>query len=164
MLTFVIAMKISIREWRRDDLPAIQSAWLDFCREGARSDMRLKPDAGPALMAWLTSRFRENTTLGFIGETSNAWAGFLIGRVGQWESVPPVVEPRKLGIIDAVYVDEPFRRQGIGRRLIERAVEAMRERDAVAVETTYDSWSEASSEIWHRTGFAPWMVHVYRML
>ena len=116
MLTFVIAMKISIREWRRDDLPAIQSAWLDFCREGARSDMRLKPDAGPALMAWLISRFRENTTLGFIGETSNAWAGFLIGRVGQWESVPPVVEPRKLGIIDAVYVDESFRRQGIGRQ------------------------------------------------
>jgi GNAT superfamily N-acetyltransferase len=157
-------MEISIREWRREDLPKIQASWLDFCRNAARSDMCLKPDSGPLMADWLISRFKDHGALGLVAEANDARAGFLIGRVGDWESVPPIVEPRKLGIIDAVYVNEPFRRQGIGRRLIERSLQAMRERGAVAVETIYDAWSEASSEIWHRAGFAPWMVHAYRML
>jgi len=157
-------MEISIREWRREDLPAIQVSWLDFCRNAARSDMRLKADSGAAMRAWLAARFKDHGTLGFIAETTEAQAGFLIGRVGHWESVPPVVEPRKMGIIDAVYVNERFRRQGVGRRLVERSLEVMREREAVAVETIYDAWSEPSSELWHRAGFAPWMVHACKML
>jgi GNAT superfamily N-acetyltransferase len=63
-----------------------------------------------------------------------------------------------------VYVDEYFRRQGIGSQLIGKAVERMRAANAVAVETVYDAWNDASSETWHRAGFAPWMVHAYRML
>ena len=120
-------MEISIREWRREDLPGIQVSWLDFCRSAARSDMRLKADSGPAMMAWLASRFKDHGTLGFIAETMEAQAGFLIGRVGHWESVPPVVEPRKMGIIDAVYVNERFRRQGVGRALMWAVTRAARE-------------------------------------
>ena len=56
------------------------------------------------------------------------------------------------------------RRFHIGRRLVERSLEVMREREAMAVETIYDAWSEPSSELWHRAGFAPWMVHACKML
>ncbi|HYR90461.1 MAG TPA: GNAT family N-acetyltransferase [Terriglobia bacterium] len=157
-------MEISIREWQSQDLSGIQAAWLDFCRNAARSDMSLKSDSERTMTAWLNSRFKDHEALGFIAETMDAQAGFLIGRIGHWESVPPVVEPRKMGIIDAVYVNERFRRQGIGRRLVERSLQTMRERHAVAVETIYEAWSEPSSELWQGAGFAPWMVHAYKML
>src|SRR6266850_278749 len=98
-----IAMEISIREWQSQDLSGIQAAWLDFCRNAARSDMSLKSDSERTMTAWLNSRFKDHEALGFIAETMDAQAGFLIGRIGHWESVPPVVEPRKMGIIDAVY-------------------------------------------------------------
>ena len=74
------------------------------------------------------------------------------------------VESRRIGIIDAVYVEDGFRRHGIGRQLIDHAIEEMRKADAIAVETIYDAWNEASTKAWHRAGFAPWMVHAYRML
>jgi ribosomal protein S18 acetylase RimI-like enzyme len=155
---------MNIREWSRDDLSQIQQAWLDYYHAAARSDMRLRPDAGDAMKQWLIARFRQRESLGFVAEVDLQLAGFLIGRIDDWESVPPVIEPRRIGIIDAVYVDERFRRQGIGSQLIGQAVERMRAAKVVAVETVYDAWNDASSETWHRAGFAPWMVHAYRML
>jgi ribosomal protein S18 acetylase RimI-like enzyme len=157
-------MEINIREWRRDDLSQIQISWLDYCQAVARSDMRLKADANAAMKHWLTTRFRQPQSLGLVAEAGSIVAGFLIGRIDDWESVPPVIEPRRIGIIDAVYVDEQFRRQGIGSQLIDKAIVKIQAANAVAVETTYEAWNDASTQAWHRAGFAPWMVHAYRLL
>jgi GNAT superfamily N-acetyltransferase len=157
-------MEISIREWDRKDLLQIQKAWLDYCRNVARSDMRLKPDFENEMSRWLAGRFKQDSSIGFVADRNATVAGFLIGRIGDWESVPPVIESRRIGIIDAVYVMEDFRRHGIAKQLIDRAIERMRQVNAVAVETIYDAWNDASVQTWHRAGFAPWMVHAYRML
>jgi GNAT superfamily N-acetyltransferase len=159
-----IAMEINIRVWRASDSEKILASWLEFCRNAARSDMRLKPDSVRVLREWLHSRLREPSTIGFVAEKDGTYAGFLIGRIDEWESSPPVLEPRKMGIIDAVYVDEQFRRTGIGARLVHHAIQVMHERNAVAVETTYEAWSDASAALWRKAGFAPWMVHAYRTL
>jgi GNAT superfamily N-acetyltransferase len=157
-------MEINIRKWTRDDLTQIHKAWLAYCRAVARSDMHISSDADTALMKWLTSRFRQPTAMGFVAEANGAVAGFLTARIDDWESVPPVIESRRIGIIDALYVADEFRRQGIGTQLIDRAIDAMKKGNAVAVETIYDAWNDASAGTWHRAGFAPWMVHAYRML
>ena len=157
-------MEISIREWSRDDLSQIQRVWLDYCQSLARSDMRLSRDANSAMKQWLTGRFRQPRSLGFVAEADRVMAGFLVARIDDWESIPPVIEPRRIGIIDAVYVAEPFRRQGIGGQLIDKAIEKMRAANVVAVETIYEAWNDASTKAWHHAGFAPWMVHAYRLL
>jgi GNAT superfamily N-acetyltransferase len=157
-------MEINIRLWRSSDSENILISWLEFCRSAARSDMRLKPDSERVLRQWLHARLREPASIGFVAEQDGACVGFLIGRIDEWESTPPVLEPRKMGIIDAVYVDEQFRHSGIGARLVQHALEIMREQNAVAVETTYDAWNDASTAMWREAGFAPWMVHAYRTL
>jgi len=157
-------MEINIRDWENSDSERILKSWLGFCRSAARSDMRLKRDCERAMREWLLARLKEPNCLGFIAESDGAWAGFVIGSIVEWESTPPVLESRKLGIIDAVYVNDEFRRNGIGARLVERALQAMRDRNAVAAETIYDAWSDASSALWRQAGFAPWMVHAYRTL
>ena len=157
-------MEISIRKWTRDDLFQIHKAWLGYCRTVARSDMQIRTDADTAMMKWLTARFRQPSSMGFVAEADGAVVGFLTARIDDWESVPPVIESRRIGIIDAVYVADEFRRQGIGGQLIDRAIETMRNENAIAVETIYDAWNDASGRAWHRAGFAPWMVHAYRML
>ena len=157
-------MEINIREWKASDSEEIVSSWLDYCRNAARSDMHLRPDSERVMRQWLLSRLREPSSIGFVAENENSYAGFLIGRIAEWESTPPVLEPRRLGIIAAVYVGERFRRTGVGRKLVERALQVMRASNAVAVETTYDAWNDASSALWREAGFAPWMVHAYRNL
>jgi GNAT superfamily N-acetyltransferase len=157
-------MEINVRKWHRADLVKIQSKWLDYCRTAARSDMRLKHNFEAAMTQWLTDRFRQSSSIGYIGEQNGAVAGFLIGRVDDWDSVPPVIESRRIGIIDAIYVAEEYRRHGIASQLIQRAIEDMQKANVVAVETIYEAWNEASAQTWHRAGFAPWMVHAYRLL
>lgn len=157
-------MEINIREWKTSDSEIILESWLEFCRGAARPDMVLKPDSARAMRQWLLSRLRDPGSLGFVADKDGSCAGFILGRVVEWESTPPVLEPRRLGIIDAVYVNEDFRRSGIGARLVDRALQAMRERNAVAAETIYDAGSGASSALWREAGFAPWMVHAYRTL
>jgi GNAT superfamily N-acetyltransferase len=157
-------MEINIREWRASDSDKILLSWLEFCRNAARSDMRLKKNSASIMKQWLLSRLREPSSIGFVAESEGACVGFLIARVDEWESTPPILEPRKLGIIDAVYVDEQLRRTGIGARLVDRALAVMRDRNAVAAETTYDAWNDSSSALWRDAGFAPWMVHAYRNL
>jgi GNAT superfamily N-acetyltransferase len=157
-------MEISIREWEKKDLPKIQESWLDYCRNAARSDMHFKPDYDKAMEKWLLGRFRLTSSIGYVAETDGQLAGFLIARVDDWESIPPVIEPRRIGIIDAVYVAEEFRRQGIASRLVERAIQLMEDAKVDAIETIYDAWNDASARTWRRAGFAPWMVHAYRML
>jgi GNAT superfamily N-acetyltransferase len=160
----ILAMEISIREWKKDDLFKIQSRWLDYCRAAARSDMRLKADAETAMALWLRERFDQTSSIGYIAENNGTLAGFLIGRIDDWESIPPVIEPRRIGMIDAVYVVEEARRQGVAGRLVQHAVRTMQDANVVAIETIYDAWNDASGRTWRRAGFAPWMVHAYRML
>ena len=126
--------------------------------------MRLKRNVEAAMAQWLTARFKQSSSIGYIAEQGGVVAGFLIARVDDWDSVPPVIESRRIGIIDAIYVGEEFRRQGIASHLIQRAIEEMQRANVVAVETIYEAWNEASGQTWHRAGFAPWMVQAYRLL
>jgi GNAT superfamily N-acetyltransferase len=157
-------MEITIRDWNRSDLKEIQRIWLDYFQNVTRSDMQRSPDADVAMTRWLNERFRQPQTIGFVGEAGDTLAGFLIARIDDWESVPPVIKNRRIGIVDALYVIEAFRRRGVGSRLIDTALQRMRAANAIAVETVYDAWNDAAAEAWHRAGFAPWMVHAYRML
>jgi GNAT superfamily N-acetyltransferase len=157
-------MNINIREWRTDDLPKLASAWATFCRDQARSDMRLKPNAEQAMTRWLRLRFDDSNGFGYIAEQDSVWAGFLVGRIDIFESAPPVIEARNLGIIDAVYIPDEVRRQGVAGMLIRRALAAMKQRNVTAVETIYDLSDDASVQTWSSEGFLPWMVHAYRIL
>jgi GNAT superfamily N-acetyltransferase len=157
-------MGIRCRVWKSKDLSPIQNAWLEYCRTAARSDMRLREDADKTMRQWLAKRFQQRNTVGFVAEVDGVFAGFILGRIDDWESIPPVIEARRIGIVDALYVVENFRKQGVGGLLIERATQAMKDGNAVAIETIYDAWNDASIQTWQRAGFAPWMVHAYRML
>jgi GNAT superfamily N-acetyltransferase len=157
-------MEFKIREWRRDDLSGIQKAWLAQCSDLGRPDMRLIPNANAAMREWLRTRFQLQESFGLIAEFEGELVGFLVARIDEWDSAPPVIEPRRIGIIDAVYVAERRRRQGISGKLIDTVIQKMRAANVVAVETIYDSDNSVSESVWRKAGFVPWMVHAYRML
>src|SRR5688572_32888991 len=85
-----IPMEIIMRQWNRADLPQIQRAWLDFCRTASRPDMQLKPHPEREMTEWLMSRYRHPSSFGLIADRDAVMTGFLIGRVDEWESVPPI--------------------------------------------------------------------------
>src|SRR5262249_34011538 len=98
-------------------------------------------------------------SFGLVADENSTVLGFVIARIDDWESVPPIIESRRIGIIDAVYVGDAFRRQGIGSQLIEQTIEKILSKNALAVETIYDAWNDRAAAAWHRAGCAPGRVH-----
>jgi GNAT superfamily N-acetyltransferase len=151
-------MQIKIREWTRNDLLFIQNRWLRFCRDSARWDMTIETTADSSLTEWLQIFFDNTDSLGLIADTNDRVpVGFLVGRLGTWPAVPPIIKPRRLGIIDAVYVDVEARRHGVATQLIQASIATMRGRGALAVETVYEATSEEAVLTWRSCGFEPWL-------
>lgn len=64
-------------------------------------------------------------------------------------------------IIEDVIVDEEYRGQGIGEALVQRALEAARERGAPAVTLTSNPGREAANRLYVRMGFARRETNAY---
>ena len=155
-------MEIAIRDWQRSDLAEIGTHWLGAYDRVALPDAPLKHNAPNLMKSWLLDRFRDRKTLGYIAEVQGAFAGFLLGRVGLWESEPPVVRARRIGLIDVVYVAEAHRRRGVGTLLVRRMLDRARRQGANTVETTFEVANPAAVAMWQKLGFTPWIQRAYR--
>ena len=154
-------MKISIRTWLRSDFATISAHWLTAYRHVALPDAPLKSDALGALQDWLADRFRDRGATGYIAEIEGEFAGFLLGRVGRWESDPPIVKARRVGLIDVVYVVEGHRRCGVGTLLVEQMIERAESYGATVVETTFEVSNPSASAMWGNLDFVRWLHRVY---
>ena len=155
-------MENAIRSWTESDVEPIVEAWIASLQDGVREDVKLRQNPDRALRRWLLERLRQPETFGFVAERGHDLAGFLLGRVTTWESEPPILAPRRLGVIDVVYVAEPARRRGIGSKLVEEALAYAARRGVSVVETTYETGNPDAARMWKKLGFRSWRKSVYR--
>ena len=81
---------------------------------------------------------------------------------GEWESDPPILKRRRVGMIDVVYVLEAHRRFGVATRLVQSVIERAEVRGATALETTFEIVNEPATRLWSSLGFKPWIERAYR--
>ena len=155
-------MENAIRNWTESDLDRIVEVWLASLQDVVREDVELRPDPDQPLRGWLLERLKQPEAFGFVAETGWDFAGFLLGRVTTWESEPPILAPRRVGVIDVVYVAEPNRRRGVGSQLVEEALAYAARRGVSIVETTYETANPDAARMWKKLGFRAWMESVYR--
>ena len=154
-------MENAIRNWTESDLDRIVEVWLASLQDVVREDVELRPNPDRLLRGWLLERLKQPEAFGFVAETGWDFAGFLLGRVTTWESEPPILAPRRVGVINVVYVAEPNRRRGVGSQLVEEAL-AYAARGVSIVETTYETANPDAARMWKKLGFRAWMESVYR--
>ncbi len=155
-------MENAIRNWIETDLDAIVAAWLTALQDLARQDLELRQDPDRYLRGWLLERLKQPDAFGLVAETGCDLSGFLLGRIAIWESEPPILVPRSIGVIDVVYVAEPARRRGVGSQLVAEALAYAARRRVSAVETTYETGNLGAAGMWKKHGFRSWMENVYR--
>jgi GNAT superfamily N-acetyltransferase len=156
-------MHMEIRPWQRPDLAWMGSLWLEAYEDVRLAAMPLHPNAGERLGEWLRDRFRDRGGLGCVAEVEGQRAGFLVGRVGEWGTDPPILAPRRIGLIDVVFVVEGHRRMGVGTSLVRRAVGDMEARGVSRLETNFELDQDAASSLWRKSGFVPWIARAYRI-
>ena len=149
----------------RQDARLIGALWFDAYTNHRRPpESDLRPNARSLLENWIRERTRERTDFGYVAEIDGVLAGFLLGRVGTWPSEPPILKPRKLAMIDTVFVIERFRMSGVATALVGRAVDHARASGAVGIEATFEDGNPSAAALWKRFGFVPTLSRAYRSL
>lgn len=67
---------------------------------------------------------------------------------------------RNILFIDAMAVDENFRRQGVGRKMFERVKEIARERNCDGIELQVNARNKEAFEMYRRCGFTEKSVNM----
>jgi ribosomal protein S18 acetylase RimI-like enzyme len=83
--------------------------------------------------------------------------------VGITALVDAILPSRRTSYIEDVVVDEQHRSAGIGRQLVEAAIEYARRRGCVSVELTSNPQRIAANELYRRLGFDKCDTNVYRL-
>ena len=122
------------------------------------------PNARSSLVDWIRDRERDRSNFGYVAESGDVLVGFLLGRIGVWDFEPPILRPRKLSRIDAVFVVESVRRLGVATALVETAVEHARAAGAAGIEAVFETDNPAAEALWRRRGFVTGVARAYRSL
>lgn len=157
-------MELTIRLWSPSDARLIGSIWFDVYLKYAKTLPDLKPGARESVASWMRERARDRASIGYVAEAGESLAGFLLGRLDIWDSDPPILKPRKLLLIDTVFVAEPFRRGGVATALVGRATAHAHRAGAVGIEVTFEPENRAADALWRKLGFAARLSRASRPL
>lgn len=128
------------------------AAELDACHIAELPDI-FKPSEGKARdQSFFFPPLEEIQAITYVAERENALLGFI--SQGTKISAPiPLLVPRKITVIDSLYVTPSARRQGIAQALMGMAVQWAKTTHCSAIELTVYAFNEAAYQFYRNEGF-----------
>jgi GNAT superfamily N-acetyltransferase len=154
-------MSLEIRLARADEIAALEALWRELYEHQAEHGMRLRLPSG-AFDAWVQSivpllgRF----SVVVVATDGNEYAGFVAGRT---RNLPPYFGVGQVGAISEVFVRPEWRNSGLGRRLVEHAVDWYRGNGVSRVELQVVSGNPDAVRFYERMGWQQELVQMIWM-
>ncbi len=127
-----------------NQLAALHEAW-----DPAR--FAYLPDPGNRYRSWLSKRAEDPRSVLLVAVAEDGRVvGFVVGTV---EREIPIYRIEEFGFIHDLWVDEPYRNEGVGRQLVMAAVEAFGNIGAKQVRCETASPNVVARELFARCGF-----------
>lgn len=155
---------MTVRTAVNDDLEIVADLWLDLANLNAGLDDRFAPPrAGrdEAVVSWLENSLHDSDSLLLVAEVGGRVAGFVRGEVRR---TPPPFRPRRLGAITDLWVTTPHRRQGLGRQLVEAAMDHFERLAVEGVRIGVAVRNPVADAFWDKLGFEPFVQSRFRAL
>jgi GNAT superfamily N-acetyltransferase len=116
-----------------------------------------KPTRPEHVSAWFRSLLQKPAVLIWIAEEDGVPVGYVSALLHEREETP-FCSARRWCEIDQIAVDDKWRRRGIARALIERALTEVCRRGVREVEMSTWSFNEAAHHAFRQLGFAPQVI------
>ena len=145
-------MDIEIRRAKAGDLPEMVELWnllMGFHQE-LDPTYELLPDAAERWVKYIETKFEDDEWRVLVAERNGRVVGYAVAAVQEY---PPVFENPQHGFLQEIAVLREFRRQGIGRGLVEAAVEWLAGRDVAETTVRIDERNPASLALFASAGF-----------
>lgn len=159
-----MARDVRVRPARTRDLPEIVRLWrelIGYHEALGGQDFRLAAGAEGGWRAYLGGHIGRKTRTCLVAEDEGRLVGFLLAGV---ERRPGIFMERVHGLISDVYVRPAYRRRGVGRRLVDAALEWFGGRRVSRVRLRTDARNAPGVAFWKRLGFETVALTMDRLL
>ncbi len=148
--------RVQVRVATARDLPHLVEAWGELARYHERFDPGFALSRGwrQAYAEYVASLLRREDACVVVAWVPGELVGMAVGRV---MLAPAFFRYRWRGYIQDVYTREPYRRQGIARRMVERLEAWMRDQGVRRVELTVAPQNPAALAFWEDLGYRPYL-------
>lgn len=153
---------VRIRPAERRDLPAIVERWVELMAAHQALDPVLYATADHAdgtYRAFVRRHFDKADSVVLVAtDEYEAVLGYLVGGGGQRA---PMFRVRRVGMIFDLVVRPDRRRAGIGRALVDAALEHFRQRGMPYAQVNFDPSNTSASTFWPKAGFETLLCEAY---
>lgn len=155
--------EVKIRKAAARDMAFIVELWRKFGEERAGTDERyaLRPEAEIIWAKWAGARMRDEASIILVAERGSDYVGYLLGHV---DEAQPIFEHRRYGVITDCYVIPDLRRKGIGRRLVEQALDFFKKGDVKHVRVNALVKNALARAFWEKFGFGDFLYRMWKSL
>ena len=142
---------MTVREAHLEDLDRLLHLWSEFLAEQGDIDGKLSmsDDADRRFRADLPEWIHDTTRVFEVAEAEGQIAGFVSARL--W-SLPPIFETVPELFIEYLYVDNSFRRRGIGKALVDRVADCAAEWGAHRIRLSVIDRNAVGKAFWEAMG------------
>jgi len=153
----------------RTAIPSDLDAVLSLLRELDEAHVVLEPSLlrpfsePPRPSEWLLTRFSDPNEACFVAELDERVVGFVWSKSQSPPAIPAFIQ-QPLQIVGDVVVEASLRGRGIGRALVERALEWGRARGLKQVQLTVFAQNGRARDFYERLGFRPLSVVLLKPL
>ena len=143
---------MKIRQAEPDDLDAIEDIWKELMRLHGRVDeyFRISPTAEANHRDYATLLIEDKTRRVLVADYDGRLLGYVVAEIVAY---PPIYRRDRYGHIGAIAVAESARRIGIGRQLLDAALDWFREQGLERAECEVAVRNEISRSFWAEAGF-----------
>jgi len=151
-------MTVQIQRATARDVRAILPVWGELAGFHAHLDPAFTPSPQwpHEYGTYLRTLIGRDDALAVVARDGDQIIGYAIGRITM---LPSFFAHRRRGYIHDVYVRDVYRRQGVGRRLVEEILAWLRRKGVTLVELTVASNNDAV-RFWERLGFSTYMLQM----
>jgi ribosomal protein S18 acetylase RimI-like enzyme len=154
---------VSVRGATPTDLPALGRLGALLVQEHHEFDpQRFIPATqrtAAGYASWLGSQLEEPVIVILVAERDGAVVGYVYGAL---EGYDYMSLRGPAGVLHDIVVDPSHRREGIGRLLLDAALEALERRGAPRVVLSTAAVNEPAQHLFERAGFRPTMIEMTR--
>lgn len=152
---------MTVRPAKPEDVPAVLPMVRrisDLHQQWDRQRFGLRGDPGESYDGWLRRRAQDPRSVFLVAENdAGQVVGYLIGTV---ESEIPIYWMPECGWIHDLWIDEPYRHEGLGRQMTMLAVEKFNALGVPQVRLQTAVANEAGRKLFEACGFRPCTVEM----
>lgn len=157
-----MADEITYRQAKNRDMAFVIELWRAMSAEMAAANPRYRVSEGGAFVwgRWAGEMLAGKRGCVILAEDNETPIGCILAFV---PDEAPIYASRPRGRVSDVYVDPEYRRRGIAKELVKRAIEYLKSQGVVAIEVNAPIGVSGLDKLWEATGMKPFAVR-YNLL